>query len=116
FPTFTLNPGEYVVLYEGEGTNTDKALYTGGSQIEWPLTAQTVNGQLVSQPETLAGLGTIQQPITPVFAAQVDTATSGDLPGADSASAQETPATPAQPETIEPANPAVGETPKLDIP
>jgi hypothetical protein len=42
FPAgFTLQPNGYVVLYEGQGTNTDRTLFTGGAQIDWPLTAQT---------------------------------------------------------------------------
>jgi len=76
FPSgFTLQAGAYVVLYEGQGTDSDKALYTGGSQIEWPLVAQSVEGQTVNEPGALAGLGTVLPPAVPANESGVDAAT-----------------------------------------
>ena len=56
FPNgFTLQPNGYVVLYEGQGANTGRTLFTGGSQIDWPLVAQTT----LDDPNLLNQMGAV---------------------------------------------------------
>ncbi|MBZ0289939.1 MAG: lamin tail domain-containing protein, partial [Anaerolineae bacterium] len=75
FPdNFTLPPNGYVVLYEGQGTDTGQTLFTGGAQIDWPLTAQTAlddpnllnqMGAVVPAPESITSSSSASEPEPP---------------------------------------------------